>query len=289
MKKILLPALAVVLVLPGLLIAQPEEVSGAGDGDQEWVLPVFGAEPIDPKPQAFYYRLDFYQPVDAMLTANQFVLDENLITQVERAVGRSTFMADPYLLRRPVGLEDNTSFVNIDKNEILLDVSAYQERGVKEWEVQILDAGGDVFRSITGRGSLPSNVYWDGRDNDGYQVMVVDDNYSYLIVLTFRDGSQIRKIGRPISLKGLVYENVVAIKQGELTSPGTGRVSSSVERYYQYVLNRFKALRYSGIHIRASNKYLVESIQEYLMNRLHDVDVTFEEVPEYSRVEFIFQ
>lgn len=279
MKKILIGVIILGCALPGVLLAQ---------GDDFGTFEVFGKEPIEPKPKAFYYEIDPYQPIEVMLMGgNRFILDENLTVQVEKAVGRSTFMADPNLLRKPTTVD---TFYDLAREDLNIDVSSYQERGVSGWEVQILDAGGITFRTLEGSGSLPAMVSWDCRNEDRTRVMAVGDIYSFIVELEMRDGSQIRRIGRPIDLNGLAYENVVAIKESEIESYDMV-TPARVANYYQYVINRFLENRseYSKIHIKASSNSLAQSARRYLQEHLHNISITTQEVFEYSRVEFIFQ
>lgn len=279
MKRTLIIVLgSFILATPALLMAQAE----GGGFDQ---ITIVGKEPIERKPASFYYEIDPYQPIEVLLGANQFILDNNLITQVEKSVGKSTFIADPYLLRIPVSVSD---VYDIDRTAITIDVSPYQERGVSSWEVQILDARGVTFRIVQGGGSLPTSITWNGRGDQPTDVMSVGDIYSFIVILTMRDGSQMRKIGRPLDLNGLAYENVVAVKESEIESYDMV-MPAKIANYYQFVLNRFKETNYTGIHIIASNLSLAEAARNYLASRLYNVKITTQEMPEYARVEFIFQ
>lgn len=270
---------SLILASPALLLAQAEAEGGFDE------ITIFGKEPVERKPASFYYEIDPYQPIEVLLGANQFILDNNLITQVEKSVGKSTFIADPYLLRVPVSVPE---VYDIDRSTVTIDVSPYQERGVSSWELQILDARGVTFRIIQGSGSLPASVTWDGRGDQPSDVMAVGDIYSYIVILTMRDGSQMRKIGRPLDLNGLAYENVVAIKESEIESYDMV-MPAKIANYYQYVLNRFKEKNYANIHIIASNLPLAEAARNYLSGRLYNVKITTQEMPEYARVEFVFQ
>ncbi|MCK4334139.1 hypothetical protein KAX06_05075 [candidate division WOR-3 bacterium] len=274
MRKILFVLLTALVVIPVTLL-----------GQQLGERVVTGKAIIESKPKAFYYEIDPYQPIGILLGANRFILDPNLITQVEMAVGRSTFMADPYLLRIPVQIP---RFYNLDHEVLSVETAPYQERGVGEWEVQILDARGSTFRTLQGKGSLPASISWDGRGDELTEVMRVGDVYSYIIILTMKDGSRMRKIGRPIDLNGIAYDSVVAVKESEIATYDP-IVSEKIARYYQYVLNRFKEKGFSRIRITASDSYIADIAQRYLSERLYHTEITVVENPEYARVEFIFQ
>lgn len=274
LKRIAVVTIVIISIVPIALFAQRV-------GEFE----VGGKAIVENKPKAFYYEIDPYQPIGILLGANRFILDENLITQVEKAVGQSTFMADPYLLRIPVQV---TNVYDIDYEFLSIETAPYQERGVSEWEVQILDARGSTFRMLGDNGSLPVSVSWDGRGDDPSQVMSVGDVYSYIIILIMKDGSQMRKIGRPIDLNGIAYENVVAIKEAEIATYDL-TVPERIARYYQYVLNRFKEKSFSRIHIKASDSFIAEAAQRYLQERLYHTEITVQENPELARVEFIFE
>ncbi|NLI97253.1 hypothetical protein GX441_01185 [bacterium] len=253
---------------------------------QEKIYEVTETGLIEYKPKAFYYEIDPYQPIGIMLGSTRFILDDNLITQVEKSVGRSTFMADPFLLRVPVNV---TSFYDLDRQTLAIDVSSYQERNIASWTVNILDARGNTFRTIQQNGALPATISWDGRGDDPSQVMAVGDVYSFIIILNTKDGSQMRKIGRPIDLNGIAYENVVAVKEAEIASYDVGAVSQKIANYYQYVLNRLKEKGFTSILIKASDTYIAETAKQYLDERLYHTKINVQEVPEYARVEFVFQ
>jgi len=273
-KSLLLSAiLTLVVLLPAVVFAQDV-------GEQI----VTGKAIIENKPKAFYYGIDPYQPVGILLGSNRFILDDNLLTQVEKAVGQSTFMADPYLLRIPVQVPN---VYDLDHETLSLETAPYQERGVSEWEVQMLDARGMTFRTLSGKGALPAAISWDGRGDEPSMVMAVGDVYSYIIILTMKDGSRMRKIGRPIDLNGLVYDNVVALKESEVATYDV-TIPERIARYYQYVLNRFKEKGYSRIKIVASDSYIAEAAKRYLDDRLYHTEITVQENPEYARMEFIF-
>lgn len=274
MKKSLLAVIiSIVVVLPVVVFAQDV-------GEQI----ITGKAIIENKPKAFYYEIDPYQPVGILLGTNRFILDDNLLTQVEKAVGQSTFMADPYLLRIPVQVPN---VYDLDHEVLSLETAPYQERGVDRWEVQILDARGMTFRNLSGNGSLPASISWDGRGDEPTMVMAVGDVYSYIIILTMKDGSRMRKIGRPIDLNGLVFDNVVAIKESEVATYDV-TVPEKIARYYQYVLNRFKEKGYTRIKIVASDSYIAEAAKRFLDDRLYHTEITVQENPEYARMEFIF-
>lgn len=277
MKRILVAVFCAAVLLPtGLLLAQGNQI----------IQEVTASGLVEYKPKAFYYEIDPYQPVGIMLGSTRFILDDNLIMQVEKSVGRSTFMADPFLLRVPVSV---TSFFDLDRQTLAIDVSSYQERNVASWSINILDARGNSFRTLQGTGSLPTTVSWDGRGDDPSQMMAVGDVYSFIIILNTKDGSQMRKIGRPIDLNGIAYENVVAVKEAEIASYDPGAVSEKVANYYQYVLNRLKEKGFTSILIKASDTYIAEAAKSYLDARLYNTKINVQEVPEYARVEFVFQ
>lgn len=44
-------------------------------------------------------------------------------------------------------------------------------RGISAWRVEILDPWGGVFRSLSGQGTLPPSVYWDGKGDQGQDLV----------------------------------------------------------------------------------------------------------------------
>jgi hypothetical protein len=275
-KKALIIALGLVLVLPMGILAQ--------DGSNVGQFKVEGFRDVENKPKAFYYDLDPYLPIGVLLGKSQFILDDNLITQVEKSIGRSTFMADPNLLRKPVNVSE---VYDLDNDVLSVDVSRYQEKGISEWQIQILDARGNTFRTLSGSGGLPAIINWDGRGENPSDVMFVGDVYSFIVLLTTKDGSNMRKIGRPIDVNGIAYDNVVAFKESEAATYEVD-ISQKIANYYQYVLNRFKEKGFAKISITASDFYVANQAKEYLSERLMNIQIDVQENPEYSRIEFVF-
>jgi len=277
LKKTLLTVLAGLLIVTGGLIAQEENL-----GEEV----VTAKQDVEFKPMAFYYEVDPYLPIKVLLEGSGFILDANLGKQIEKAVGRSTFSADPNILRMPVVVSD---VYDLDQQNIDLDVARYQQKGIASWEVQILDMAGMNFRTVTNKGSLPALVTWDGRSENG-EVLSVGDVYTFNVRLTTKDEATIRKGGGTIDVNGVAYENVVAIKESEMDVDniyGT-QVSRKVADYYQMVMNRFKEGGFTRITITASDRMFADAAKEYLTERLINVPIDVQEDPEFPRVQFVF-
>ncbi len=240
---------------------------------------------IEPKPKAFYYTIDPYQPIGVILGEHRFILDPMFFEKIEKAVGRSIFLTDENLLRVPVRINN---FVDLDREAISLDMSKFIEKGIESWEVQIIDGRGNVFRTIQGKGNLPSAVMWDGKGDDGETVMSVGDIYSFIVTIHRKDGSSTRRIGSPIDLAGLAYGNIVAIKETELQMIGT-EISRKERDYIQYVINRFREKGFSKITVAASDIYFADIVKSYLEEKLFGVEINTKEVPGITRIEFIFE
>ncbi|MBN2380885.1 hypothetical protein JXM67_13890 [candidate division WOR-3 bacterium] len=281
MKKPLMIVVAGLVLTSGMLLAQPRTEEDLGEEV------VTAKIDVEFKPMAFYYEIDPYLPIKVLLEGSGFILDPELGKQVEKAVGRSAFMADPDLLRKPVLVSD---VYDLDHQAIDLDVERYQQKGIASWEVQILDMSGMNFRTLTEKGSLPARVQWDGRNEDG-DVLSVGDVYTFNVRLTTKAEATIRKGGGTIDVNGIAYENVVAIKEAEMDvgSIYSTQVSRKVADYYQMVLNRFKEGGYSRMVITASERTFAEAAKDYLSERLVNVDVVVQEDPEYPRVQFVFE
>ncbi|MBN2380886.1 hypothetical protein JXM67_13895 [candidate division WOR-3 bacterium] len=271
-----------------LLVAVPFTVSGTQKKVEE--LPdvtVPTTYDVEFKPMAFYYEIDPYLPIKVLLEGSGFVLDPLLGSQVEKAVGRSAFMADPGILRRPVVVSD---VYDLDNQTYDLDVARYRQKGVASWEVEILDMSGMIFRILPGKGSLPEFIAWDGRGEDG-KPLSVGDAYTFNIHMTTRDEATLRKGGGIIDVNGIAYENVVAIKESQMDigSVYPAQVSRKVADYYQLVLNRFKEGGYSRIVITASDKEYAEAARDYLTPRLVNTVIVVQEDPEFPRLQFVFE
>ncbi|MBD3286704.1 hypothetical protein GF359_08865 [candidate division WOR-3 bacterium] len=263
-------------------MAQPPEAPEENLGEEI----ITAKQDVEFKPMAFYYEIDPYLPIKVLLEGSGFILDNNLGKQIEKAVGRSTFSADPNILRMPVVVSD---VYDLDKENIELDVARYQQKRIDSWEVQILDMAGMNFRTITGDGSLPELVTWDGRSENG-EVLSVGDVYTFNVRLTTKEEATIRKGGGTIDVNGVAYENVVSIKESEMDVEnvyGT-QVSRKVADYYQMVMNRFKEGGYTRVTITASDRMFAEAAKDYLSERLINTPIDVQEDPQYPRVQFVF-
>ncbi len=263
-------------IFPALLFAQKDV----------GVEIIKGRVPIEPKPKAFYYTIDPYQPIGLILGESRFILDPMFFERIEKAVGKSIFLTDEALLRVPVRVE---KLVDLDYGAIPLDVSKFVEKGIESWEIEIIDGRGNIFRTITGKGKLPATVFWDGKADDGETVMSIGEIYSFFVKIHRKDGSSAKRVGAPIDLVGLAYKNVVAIKETELAQGiGYPELPKKERNYIQYVINKFREKGFTKMTIAASDIYLADAVKSYMERKLFGVTINTKEVPGITRIEFIF-
>jgi uncharacterized repeat protein (TIGR01451 family) len=73
--------------------------------------------------------------------------------------------------------------------QILFKTEPAPRKDEKSWRLKIMDAGGRVVRTLSGRGSLPPIISWDGRFNKG-QTVKGGDIYQYQMEVLHTDGSR---------------------------------------------------------------------------------------------------
>jgi len=177
-------------------------------------------------------------------------------------------------------------FFDLDHEEITLDMSAYRSSGVASWELSILNMSGNTFRTLAGKRSPPSAIGWDGRAEDSTQILTVDDAYTFIFKLVLKKGAVKSRVGEEIEIKGIAYDNVVAVKENEMEYIGMIQ-PPVVTRYFDYVISRFDAMGYSRLTVvtptveraRPIIKYLAVNLPYARLNSI--IDSTC------ARVEFI--
>ncbi|MDX1815576.1 MAG: OmpA family protein, partial [Thermodesulfobacteriota bacterium] len=65
----------------------------------------------------------------------------------------------------------------------------------KEWRLEILDAQGQVVRSLSGEGNPPNEILWDGRTEDD-RLVDGGELYQYRMTVAYEDGSRSRSARR---------------------------------------------------------------------------------------------
>jgi outer membrane protein OmpA-like peptidoglycan-associated protein/flagellar hook assembly protein FlgD len=69
---------------------------------------------------------------------------------------------------------------------------------LEDWKVEIADQGGNVVRSFEGDIRVPSELAWDGRDQEGNQLN--DGMYTYNFSAKFADGDAPRTAAQPVRI-----------------------------------------------------------------------------------------
>lgn len=74
----------------------------------------------------------------------------------------------------------------------------------KKWEFRVSDQGGEIVKTIAGKGVPPRQLQWDGR-NDRGQFITVGTLYSYQFVTFDEHGNTQTFPGEPFQLDALLY------------------------------------------------------------------------------------
>lgn len=75
---------------------------------------------------------------------------------------------------------------------------------VKKWKINITDAKGELFSTITGKNILPSIIPWNGRNNK-YEMVIPGKWYSYNLLITDEFGDEYTIQGENFVFKGILY------------------------------------------------------------------------------------
>ena len=92
------------------------------------------------------------------------------------------------------------------KTPILTLRPRYKSKGsISHWRLRITDGFGNVFKDFSGKGSLPAEIVWEGR-NKNLEMMDVGTSYSYIFSVVDEATNPTSQMGRPIILESLLYE-----------------------------------------------------------------------------------
>jgi flagellar hook assembly protein FlgD/outer membrane protein OmpA-like peptidoglycan-associated protein len=93
--------------------------------------------------------------------------------------------------------------------------------GITLWQAQILDDRKQVVRSFSGRATVPQNIEWDGKKDDG--TAAADGQYTGLIFISYAQGGDPRAETRPFTLDTVLPEGTVNAAYAVFSPNGDGR------------------------------------------------------------------
>jgi hypothetical protein len=92
----------------------------------------------------------------------------------------------------------------IARNPVMTFNVAGENSKTARWELVIVDMQGQPVKHFSGRGAIPEDIEWDGRDeNDKF--MHVGEIYSYFVITIDKSGEKNTSITRPFSIDAAVH------------------------------------------------------------------------------------
>jgi hypothetical protein len=85
-----------------------------------------------------------------------------------------------------------------EQNISRISLKAKSRTDIKQWTFDIIDKKGDIVRSFSERGTIPEEIVWDGRDNDG--ALVEDGKFKYRFEIWTQDGENYSGVGLLVSI-----------------------------------------------------------------------------------------
>lgn len=79
------------------------------------------------------------------------------------------------------------------------------EKDVKQWELVITDALGEVFRTFSGMGNPPEVIEWDGKDSKG-NMIDPGRNYSYYLRVIDKENKSSFQLGKKVRVPALYWK-----------------------------------------------------------------------------------
>ncbi len=294
MKYILM---ALVLIFAPAILA---EEGGEGEtqvGDEE----VTGKAQItidDAEKPCFDLVPDFFAPLDSILDEKEQVLNKRTLVVIDSFIDESVSLRSPYLR---VPTRDN-----ILEDSIRIEILDPKRKGIKSWRIDICDVRGATLKSYEGKGKPPKTVIWDGRNEQGEEVVIPGEPYNYILTIYGESEQRLRLTGEPFKVKGFQYrrpENLkLLVTTDVLFVKGTSEFGPEAEERLREILNLAKLYYENGIDIEVYCKDNLrsqmrgEAIQKYFYDHMELGNEVvqaspkfFSGGPKYERVEIVIR
>jgi len=105
------------------------------------------------------------------------------------------------------GIQDGIEFIEMSTDGI-----------IQNWEIRIRNSENELVRTLSGEFSLPTNVYWDGKDEEGN--WVTDGDYTYTLYILTTDDVEIETL--PVN----IYSRTSLDNQVIITFPKNNAVTT---------------------------------------------------------------
>jgi hypothetical protein len=143
----------------------------------------------------------YFDPFDALtayIQRGEYIYDKQLALNNELATTLYPIFASEQVIKPWLS--------GIVRKEIALFNPVYGS-DVAKWEVFLRDERGGIFKTWSGEGQPPQNIFWDGRGIDG---SMINPGITYYYSAEASDalGNVAKIIGRKLVLKGVLYNEM---------------------------------------------------------------------------------
>jgi hypothetical protein len=148
---------------------------------------------------------------------------------------------------------------------------------VADWRLIIASDQGKVFRTVKGKGAMPSNITWDGMDDAG-DPLWVGHPYAYSLAVLDEYEVPTYLFGKSVTVRGFVYKTAgqlnIAIDTAMLFDKGWA-LSSDGKIYARETQDRLRKFpdRKITVHVYGDDRDLAqkeaEMFRDYLEESLH--------------------
>jgi hypothetical protein len=248
----------------------------------------------DASKPAFDLQPELFAPIDSIMNEREQVLNQRTLVVIDSFIDSSVELESPYL-RIPTQ-------ENVLNREITIHVLDPNRDKIKNWQVDVCNAQGEILRSYSGKGKPPRELPWDGTDEQGSEIVTPGEPYNYILTIYGDEDQRLRLAGDPFKVDGFRYDHENDLRLLMTTDilfvTRTHEFTPDAEERMQEILNLAKLHYDRGIDIEVyctdglRSEMWGEEMQEYIESHMElaneVVQVTpkfFAGGPKYERVE----
>ena len=252
----------------------------------------------DAEKPAFDLRPALFTPIDSILDEKEQILNKRTLVVIDSFINESISLGSPYI-RIP-------TLENVMSESVELSILDPQRKGIKHWDVDVTDVQGMTLRSYSGKGNPPERIIWDGKDENGQEVMIPGEPYNYILTIYGDAEQKLRLTGEPFKVKGFKYQRPDDLKLLMTTDvlfvKGTGEFSPHAEERMREIVNEAKIHYRNGIQVdvyctdNLRSQLRGEAIEKYFYGHMElGTEVVqinsrfFSGGPKYERVEIVIR
>jgi hypothetical protein len=239
-----------------------------------------------------------FSPLDSILDEKEQILNKRTLVVIDSFINESVSLKSPYLR---VPTEENTLH-----EVIKIEILDPRRKEIKHWEIYITDAQGMTLKTYSGKGYPPKGITWDGKDENGQEVVIPGEPYNYILTIYGDAEQRLRLTGEPFKVKGFQYtrpdEMKLLMTTNVLFVKNTSEFSPYADERMREILNIAKLHYDNDIHVDIyctddlRSQMRGEAIEKYFYDHMElgteVVQVNsrfFAGGPKYERVEIVIR